>query len=72
MAYLLCKLLIPPGCPPMRTQALEQMMANDPTLICCRIGDFAEGDCSVQLQHSGAMHRFWDGSHALTGFGCVR
>ena len=56
----------------MRTQALEQMMANDPTLICCRIGDFAEGDCSVQLQHSGAIHRFWDGSHALTGFGCVR
>ena len=57
---------------PTRTPALEQMMASDPTLICCRIGDFAEGDCSVLLQHSGAIHRFWDGSHALTGFGCVR
>ena len=57
---------------PTRTRALAQMMSSDPTLICCRIGDFAEGDCSVLLHQSGAMHRFWDGGHALTGFGCVR
>ena len=57
---------------PKRSAALTQMVSRDSTLICCRIGHFAEGDCSVLLQQSGALHRFWDGGHALTGFGCVR
>ena len=57
---------------PTRTRSLAQMLSSEKTLICCRIGHFAEGDCSVLLQRSGARHRFWDGGHALTGFGCVR
>lgn len=57
---------------PMRTSALKRMVSNDPTLICCPIGHFAEGDCGVLMRQSGEMHHFWDGSDALTGFGCVR
>jgi len=51
---------------------LAQLVLRDSTLICCRVGHFALGDCSVLLQHSGATHHFWDGGNALTGFGCVR
>ena len=57
---------------PSRTAALAQLVSRDPTLICCRIGHFALGDCSVVLKHLGAIHHFWDGTDALTGFGCVR
>ena len=57
---------------PMRTSALKRMVSNDPTLICCPIGHFAEGDCGVLMRQSGEMHHFWDGSDALTGFRCVR
>ena len=57
---------------PMRTSALKRMVSSDPTLICCPIGHFAEGDCGVLMRQSGEMHHFWDGSDALTGFGCVR
>ena len=54
------------------TAALAQLASRDSTLICCRVGHFALGDCSVLLQHSGATHHFWDGGDPLTGFGCVR
>ena len=57
---------------PSRTAALAQLASRDSTLICCRIGYFASGDCSVVVNHSGDMHHFWDGTDALTGFGCVR
>ena len=57
---------------PSRTAALAQLTSHDSTLICCRIGHFALGDCSVVVNHSGDTHRFWDGTDALTGFGCVR
>ena len=57
---------------PSRTAALAQLASRDPTLICCPIGHFALGDCSVVLNHSGDTHHFWDGTDALTGFGCVR
>ena len=57
---------------PSRTAALTQLISRDSTLICCRVGHFAMGDCSVLLQHSGETHHFWDGGDPLTGFGCVR
>ena len=57
---------------PSRTAALAQLASRDSTLICCRIGHFALGNCSVVVNHSGNTHHFWDGTDALTGFGCVR
>ena len=57
---------------PSRTAALAQLASRDSTLICCPIGHFALGDCSVFVNHLGDMHQFWDGTDALTGFGCVR
>ena len=57
---------------PSRTADLARLASRDSTLICCRIGHFASGDCSVVVNHSGDTHHFWDGTDALTGFGCVR
>ena len=57
---------------PSRTAALAQLASRDSTLICCPIGHFALGDCSVFVNHLGDTHQFWDGTDALTGFGCVR
>ena len=37
---------------PSRTAALAQLASRDPTLICCPIGHFALGDCSVVLNLS--------------------
>ena len=57
---------------PSRTAALAQLASRDSSLICCRIGHFVLGNCSVVVNHSGDTHHFWDGTDALTGFGCVR